>query len=137
MNFTPGPWRVGVTGHTVWQVAEPELRIALCSDLEEKGGRRVEKANARLIAAAPDGLAAAVLALAWMSAPSAGPNEEFERLGEQFRRETGYARPGKDLAPADTQNRLEREKVWALWRREKQQAVHAALSAFVAKARGE
>lgn len=60
---TPGPWRVGITGHAVYQVNEPELRVALCSDLEENGGRSVEKANARLIAAAPDLLEALELAV--------------------------------------------------------------------------
>lgn len=52
-KHTPGPWRVGITGHAVYQVAAPELRVALCSDAEERGGRRAERANARLIAAAP------------------------------------------------------------------------------------
>lgn len=74
-KHTPGPWRVGISKHTVYQVAAPELRIALCSDLEEKGGREAEKANARLIAAAPDLLEALRLQRCSQCTPSE-PDED-------------------------------------------------------------
>lgn len=58
-KYTPGEWTVGTNGGFVWA---GEQLIASVFPCEE--GRELEmRANARLIAAAPDGLAAARQAL--------------------------------------------------------------------------
>jgi hypothetical protein len=71
-QHTPGPWEVRTAGHGsksgdftvdefyVWTAAHDD--IALCADVVDSMGHPSE-ANARLIAAAPDGLAAARQAL--------------------------------------------------------------------------
>ncbi len=133
-KHTPGPW----------SVADDGLHAASIRRVIKGGGPKprtvcivedwTTEADANLIAAAPDGLAAAELALEYLGAPN--DPEHFDRVAEQFRRETGFARPGKDLAPADPQNLKERREAWAKWRRDKYETVHAALVAFVAKARG-
>lgn len=136
-RHTPGPWgavKFG-KGFLVGPIAG-----GLIGNVAVVYGPNVNinsSADAHLIAAAPDGLAAARLALAWMGRPGADATEEFDRLANQFRKETGFARRWKDLAPADAQNLKERQDAWSAWRREKHLAAYEALAAFIAKAEGK
>lgn len=91
---------------------------------------------AHLFAASPDGLAAAELALSWIYDPDE-PVETFERIAEAFYRDTGFMRPGKDSpAAAFGPSHEVRAAEFETWCAKRSRAVRAALSAFVAKARG-
>ena len=47
--------------------------------------------------------------------PHEGWNDHFERLGEVFRKETGYLRPGKDESPQSGHTYEERQAAWDKW----------------------
>ena len=58
-------------------------------------------------------------ALTWTIAffllPHEGWKDHFERLGEVFRKETGYLRPGKDESPQSGHTYEERQAAWDKW----------------------
>jgi hypothetical protein len=75
-QHTPGPWRVGIDGVSVWQADGPETKIV--HTREGTGPER--RANARLIAAAPEMLEALYSAL---NTEGIGP-EQAEKIGLDY-----------------------------------------------------
>lgn len=71
----------------------------------------------------------------WRGLCDANDMETFERIGEMFRKDTGYLRPGKDDARG-----YDREKVdtaWYEWTKKKNAELDAQIRAALAKAQGE
>ncbi len=133
---TPGPWDAApwssVVGGGVFAQPDPKKNQVLLAQV------RSTHADSVLMAAAPVGLAAAVLALDWIHDPDENATARFERIAFDFYRDTGFSRPGKDVpasayGPADDKRAAEFEK----WCAKRSREVRAALSAFVAQARGE
>jgi hypothetical protein len=95
-----------------------------------------EERRLRLSAAAPDLLAACEAAAAWMHDP-ADATGHFERLADEFHRDTGFTRPGKDAAAAAHQDAMACDIAWNEWRVAKAARVLATVRAAIAKARGK
>lgn len=138
---TPGPWRWAETiPDEVWEVRGSDTSLVAeipLNGMTSPEIREMTRADVRLMAAAPDGLAAAKDALAWLKDPDADANEEFERIGEEFYRDTGMLRPGKSV-PLEMGGPSEQERSnrFAEWCMERSRKVREALAAFVAKAEG-
>lgn len=107
-----------------------------CTACIWSGSDEGDEARGRLIAAAPDGLTAAKDALSWIWDPDADPLDTFERIADEFYRDTGFLRPGKSEPFGYERDEKEREAAWEQWRRDRSRKVRAALAAFVAKAEG-
>lgn len=77
-------------------------------------------------------------ALAWLWDPDGDPLEVFERVAEEFRRDTGHLRPGKsypmECAPSEEEQKAVRAE-WAAWCASRQRAVLATLRAAPSLAR--
>lgn len=134
---TPGPWTAVREDEYRTHIEAPMgVRVigSFFGQWEDGPKEHAEiEANAVLAAAAPDGLAAAKNALAWMYDPDANANDEFERIAAEFRRDTGMLRPGKDDPVHSDEERAAR---FEEWRKERQRTVRTALAAFIAKAEG-
>jgi len=92
-------------------------------------------ANAHLLAASWEMREALQAVHDWRGLCDANDLETFERIGEMFRKDTGYLRPGKDDARG-----YDREKVSAAWDaggRKKNDEMNARIRAALAKAQGE
>ena len=87
-KFTPGPWTA-----TAKRVTAPETEDRLALDVQINGGNRDDnKANARLIAAAPDMLVAlrrAVLALAFAAESSPAMRDDYNAVSDAIAKATG------------------------------------------------
>lgn len=81
------------------------------------------------------GLTAAELALAWIHNPDDA--NEFDRVAEEFTRDTGFTRPGKDKPPGLNESFDMARGAWGEWCKKRSREVRAELTAFVAKAKGE
>ena len=92
MSYTPGPWRIGDAGHTVFGPpnGSPSPKIVAS----------VAVCNAHLIAAAPELLEACKVLLK--------AADELMRLAQQHDPETGYYRP---VNPYNVLNLLQTEPV--------------------------
>jgi hypothetical protein len=115
---TPGPWCAeGRDANLIVVfVGEPDPNVdrnAVCAIMD--GHAKEREANARLIAAAPDLLAALIELEQFHAREGEGPSERFERLGEIFYRETGFLRPGKDASPLSGVSYEERVAAWDKW----------------------
>ena len=91
-------------------------------------------ANGHLLAASWDMREALEAVHDWRGLCDADNLETFERIGEMFRKDTGYLRPGKDDARG-----YDREKVsaaWDAWVRKKNDDLNARIRAALAKAQG-
>lgn len=84
-------------------------------------------ANARLIAAAPELLEALVWREQFERRAGEDSNDLFERVAANFRRETGFLRPGKDCRVHSYE---ERQDAWEAW----MEAGRARVRAAIAKA---
>ena len=81
---------------------------------------------------APADIAAA---LAWLWDPDGDPLETFDRVAEEFRRDTGHLRPGKSYPMECTPSEEEQKAVraaWATWCADRQRAVLVTLRAALA-----
>ncbi len=65
----------------------------------------------------------------WYGLPGEGANEIFERIAADFKRETGYLRPGKDCR---MYSREERGKVWEEWTEKKNDELDAEIVKVIA-----
>lgn len=97
---------------------------------------RTNEGDVDLITAAPELLAACEAAANWVHDPT-DPIGHFERLAEEFHRETGFLRPGKDSAAAAHQDPTACDIAWNEWRVARGKKVSADLRAAIKKARGE
>lgn len=96
----------------------------------DKGARevvRLERINADL-------LAAAEAAANWLHDPNDAIGH-FERLAEEFHRDTGFVRPGKDAAAAAHQDPTKCDIAWNEWRVARGAKVLADLRAALSKAK--
>lgn len=74
-------------------------------------------------------LSAAVLTtLDWLGHPNESHDITFERTAKEFRKATGFTRPGKDDPTADGASLIEREAAWAKWCTAKNMQVRKDLS---------
>jgi len=122
-----GPFPRGLSGETWACVYADGCRIGV----DDNTPNAVElHANARLIAAAPDLLAALSWFVMLQRAGGEDSNDCFERVGDVFHRDTGYLRPGKDCRLHSGEERTE---AWDKWL---QQHINAARAA-IASATGE
>lgn len=126
---TPGPWTLTPGG----SIKGPQIALVFCSESIDVDER---VANSRLIAAAPDGLAAVEKALAWLRDPDDTTLNQFERVASEFYKATGFTRPGKDVPVAAAEDDTERNRAWVEWCEDRSREVRAALVDFVSKARG-
>ena len=144
-KHTPGPWKVArglswkETGAWYHIVDSKKGWVAqLWNKYEENFKSREEsKANARLIATAPEMLEV----LEWLFNRYRKEEEtcldHYERLAEQFYSETGRLAPGKseplDSCHPDEKEKAETQHVWDSWNREGFYKVQAVIK----KARGD
>ena len=149
-KYTPGPWEVGEYGSTVVTAYTPDReRVSGCgcdnnfvSDLNDGDyhiyeSEEEQRANAYLIAAAPEMLEV----LEWLFSRYRKEEEtcleHYERLAEQFYLETGRLAPGKSEplngCHPNEKEKAETQHVWDSWNREGFYKVQAAIK----KARGE
>lgn len=137
VKHTPGPWEIYAGSLDVYGPVQPterhpnyRRRVSAYpwTDKDDEG-----RANAALIAAAPDLLAAVQALHDWRGLCDANDMETFERIAEQFHRETGYLRPGKDSV---LHSREEREPVWSTWVDLKNAELDAQIMRAIAKAKG-
>lgn len=81
MTHTPGPWRVGETRHDYDCVIRNAENDPVCVGVVAGYSKRTARANARLMAAAPEMLEALKAFLrAWRSPPTGN----FEERGEAY-----------------------------------------------------
>jgi len=136
-QHTPGPW------FAAWGESSSPDRILLQSesgiDVAEAFYTNDQKGchtgNARLIAAAPD-LLAALTELADVFAHDCENSvARFDRLAAMFRKDTGYTAPGKDSAagPVAQADREELNAIYDAWYLAKVTRARAA----IAKATGQ
>lgn len=130
---TSGPWAIEPRppGQKVLRLLGTRIEVDY-DDVDHEE----QLANAQLIAAAPDMLAACEALADWRGMFDANTLETWERIAEQFRKETDYLRPGKDTrlpGPTDA----ERAKAWGDWCERKNAELNQQLRAAIAKAKGE
>ena len=133
-KFTPGPWRV-VNKYKVVAgqgVLPREIVVSTISGECELSPGNADEANARLIAAAPDMLAALEFAERRSRQPEEGHTEYYERIAEEFFVQHGYLAPGKD-DPVQSVPPEQRRDAWEKFLSEPAEARRAAIK----KARGE
>ncbi|MBO0358647.1 hypothetical protein J0X19_11880 [Hymenobacter sp. BT186] len=123
MDKAPKSGQMCVVSDTAWICGQ------IVNDKDPKTKQECE-ANARLIAAAPDLLEA----LQWYQMFEAKDGEDsidrFERVAREFRKATGYLKPGKDCRTHDPE---ERQAAWSKWIDEGTDRARAV----IAKATGE
>jgi hypothetical protein len=136
--FTPGEWiadfhnekRDGGRFITYIRGGNQLVPIAAVPTGVEGYGREEGRANARLIAAAPD-LYEALADLAEVFAlPGENSIDRFERLAAWFRKDTGYLAPGKDqpMCGPDQPDGDELRAIYDAWYQAKIDRARAALS---------
>ena len=132
-KFTSGPWRwhwrfeEGVATGSVFSEPRPghAYAVAMCPRYQSEDQWR---ADAALIAAAPCMLEALAGLEQFFERPGENSIERFERIAEQFHRETGIMAPGKDVSAAGGQpDREERRERYDAWVAAKVAAARAAL----------
>lgn len=99
-KHTPGPWKISHRGgeFEAWLV----FRFNTDSDGDDRRtyiGEVHSLDDARLIAAAPTMLEA-LDNMVMICGRTGNALDDFEEQAERFRRETGFMRPGKDMAAA-------------------------------------
>lgn len=87
---TPGPWKARNLGTEIAVFGSYRLCGMTGGEIQR------DKANARLIAAAPDLLDALLFAERRSKRDDEGHTEFFERLADEFHMRHGYLPPGKD-----------------------------------------
>ncbi len=96
----------------------------------------VARHDARVAAEARAPLLKALKAVERWLHDADNPGMTFERLAEDFYRETGFMRPGKDSAAAAHQDPLECDIAWSEWRVARAAKVLAECRAAIALAEG-
>lgn len=66
-------------------------------------------------------------AVAWVHDPDEDPVQRFERIAEEFRRDTGFLRPGKSEPPGYAMDEVERQAAWEKWVNDRSRRVLADL----------
>lgn len=135
-KHTPGPWTVVhedegscfvdtvAPGNSQWAIAVP------------RGPN--SKANARLIAAAPELLEALIECGEWFGLTKC-PLDQWEDLAEVFYKDTGFLRPGKDYPAGhglSEAEESERDAKWKAWSEKRRSEMTARIRAAIAKAEG-
>lgn len=140
---TPAPWRWLSNDTLMGDHGRRPIVLTSRTPMKQRDERGLlvefdpNSADGRLIAAAPDGFAAAELALAWIDPPG-NPIEVFDRMADAFERETGFTHPGRSRPPEmGAQDNNAAQEALREWVGKRHKAVADALRAFVAKARGE
>lgn len=87
-RFTPGPWK-NYNGDFVCEVKANGKRVADCKVSGDIDVKEIEKANAALIAAAPQMLAALKLAFKWMPCIERGISDDRQAVKEAIARAEG------------------------------------------------
>lgn len=141
-GWTKGPWRFeafrdkdhsyarnSVPGGVIRDDEHREIACVDAVDLTESEWLP----TAHLIAAAPDLYEALATIVDRYKRDGEGAVEHYDRLAAEFHRDTGRVAPGKDISPADPQDREANREAWAEWHA----AVHESARAALAKARGE
>jgi len=147
-KHTPGPWEThihrgdwGMRGCIDIVADAGERRIAtvefttpycLNASRRDRENYGVAIADARLIAAAPDLLAACEALVSRARQPHEGAFDWFERLAAMFTSETGLIPPGKDCPPQAADYKATTEQ-WHEWIR----APYSVGKAALALAKGE
>lgn len=144
-KHTPGPWRnlgvknMMVDGRCHRIVSDESYPAAFVPAWDrpnpgQECGKAGAESNARLIAAAPDLLAALEGMQQFFAMPDEGSTDRFDRLAEQYRRETGNCAPGKSIPDAfnDSTDPETLRAQYDAWVQGKVDAARAA----IAKARG-
>lgn len=88
MSHTPGPW-ILFEHENEREFYFDAGRVQLLTTLTSENGLEEMKANARLIAAAPEMLAALELVTAWMEASGEGLDDIFDPCMAAIRRAKG------------------------------------------------
>ena len=134
-KHTPGLWEVDI-GECL-KVRNTSGSIAMIMQTHLRGRRSNDEtqANARLIAAAPDMLEALQGLQQFFAMPDECSIGRFDRLAEQYRRETGNWAPGKSIPDAynDSTDCETRRTEYDAWVQSKVDAARAA----IARATGE
>jgi hypothetical protein len=122
-----GPWSVDDTPQGIY-VLDSSGNKAVAKVMS---GRPDGADNARVLAAAPELLAALQWSEQFNCQPGEGYTDCFERVAETFRKETGFMRPGKDASPQSGQSMDERQAAWDAWIASGIARVRAAIAASV------
>lgn len=132
-KHTPGPWEFDQYGNSFVVTAKQRVYdVAVVRNI----GSENNEANARLISAAPDLLAIANELGEWfgLTKPLL---DQWEDLAEEFHKETGFLRPGKDYPMAaglDEEREAERSATWRAWSEKRRADMIGRLRAAIAKA---
>ena len=117
-QHTPGPWiHHAESVDPAWHIVTPENGMRVVANVHIEPGNEVDVANAHLIAAAPDMLAALRLHKAWADSETAGPD---------------YGGQSRATHP-------DGEKIWRVWWNNQLDLcdrAQSATSAAIAKAEG-
>lgn len=139
-KHAPAPWEYeyretpnGGLTMQVFRAVDPDNTIATAhwhSVKTETGFTTNREANARLISAAPDLLAALDGLQQFFAMPDECSIGRFDRLAEQYRRETGNWAPGKSIPDAynDSTDDDTRRNEYDAWVQSKVDAARAAIA---------
>lgn len=126
---TTGPW----DAEGIYVRARRDNELICGAYIGRARHTKTQEANARLISAAPDLLAACEAAARWFGGDS--DLEHYESVNDWFFADTGMMRPGKDM-PAGLDDASDRHVAFINWAADKRRKVAADLRAAIAKARG-
>ncbi len=70
----------------------------------------------------------------WRGLPGEDANAIFERIGEAFRKDTGFLRPGKSYPMAESYDSAARDTAWNEWRNRKNSELDRLMTDAIAKA---
>lgn len=141
MAHTPGPWTYalaphpGRAGQRGFEVRDDDGVLVASAHLRGSEPVAINHANAALLAAGPDLLAACKFVAVYSLPPTAA----YDTLAEEFYNDTRIMAPGKSVAlemamsqpPDDV-----RMDQWRKWRDERVKKADALLKAAIAKAEG-
>lgn len=142
VKHTPGPWKATRRSdldpvNSYWDIEAGHGCLINGQGFGLTG--YVSQVDAMLLAAAPDLLAALIELRDWyaIDPTQCTSLDQFERLAEEFYRETGKLRPGKDVPSlrAETEeDAAERESLWLQWAAARKIALANKVKAAIAKA---
>jgi hypothetical protein len=143
-EHTPGPWHLQPTSEGGFSIEKDGAGhaggvLVLCSRNPHLRLPEESAANGRLISAAPELLYVAEELGAWFGLTKP-PLDQWEELAEEFHKETGFMRPGKDYpmgAGLDEEREAERNATWKAWAEKRRTEMIARLRAAIRKATGQ
>jgi hypothetical protein len=129
-QHTPGPWKLDELGNVGSDAVKNIAVVFSAATRELWGGSdfatlRHCEANARLIASVPELLAALVWREQFERRQGESSVDQFERVAENFHRETGILRPGKDCVLHSYEDR---QAAWDAWMAVGLERVRAAIA---------